>query len=392
MPGDRLQGLLLVGGIALIGIGVVVGVVILVVTLRRRRAAAGAEEPRLSDTFLGTTGTAADERPFAVTPLTGASAPGGPGTADAERPSEARDPGASSFVASRDPQPAPRPAPITSPPVPLVPPASPTEPAAPIRSGWGEIIAAGFEPLEDAGYTTSSFAPPGQSLSETPTVAPRAETVPQPIVEPERSADLTSPPLANPWLGTGPQPPVAEPEAPAAPPTPRTETVPTIVVERVPLAAPAPPPSPVEREPDPLGPEEDPVEREPDPVESDEDRTILLARPGRAPWILVLDTGERIDMPAESVVLGRKLASVEHGVPGVAIPDATKTMSKVHARIDRAGDHWTLTDLGSTNGSSVIEAGGRERLLSSGGSEPIRGRFLLGEAGMILVRNPEARA
>ena len=75
-------------------------------------------------------------------------------------------------------------------------------------------------------------------------------------------------------------------------------------------------------------------------------------------------------------------------VAGVA-PVATKTVSKVHARIDRAGDHWTLTDLGSTNGSAVIGPGGREQPLPSGGSELIRGRFLLGEVGMILVRNPE---
>ena len=106
----------------------------------------------------------------------------------------------------------------------------------------------------------------------------------------------------------------------------------------------------------------------------------------------MLDTGERIDIPAESVVLGRKPASIEHGVPGIRVPDSTKTISKVHARLDRVGEHWTLTDLGSTNGSSVIAGGGREQPLPSGGSEPVRGRFLLGEVGMILVRNPESPA
>jgi len=401
MPGSQWPAWLLIAGLALIGIGVVVAVVVMTLVLVRRQRAAVAAEPRLGGAF-GETGTGTSDRGASPTD----------GTADPESGSS----GGLEHLFVASPADAPRPAPHESQPVARLEPGGPA--ASPAETGWGDIIAAETSHSYDVGYTTSSFAPPGHLLSGTPSVSPRPDAAPQPIVEPAPPAELTSPPLANPWVGTGPQPPAGpsspapgappaapeppapspaaspsqpapEPAAPPSPPAPEptaansTETVPTIAVEHIPLAHPAAPPAPGDRE---TVPESfAPIPRSGE----DEDRTVLVGDAKRAPWLLILDTGERIAIPAESVVLGRKPAAIEHGVPGVVVPDATKTVSKVHARIDRSGEHWTITDLGSTNGCSIIEPGGREKLLPGGGSEVVRGRFLLGEVGMILVRNPE---
>jgi pSer/pThr/pTyr-binding forkhead associated (FHA) protein len=50
----------------------------------------------------------------------------------------------------------------------------------------------------------------------------------------------------------------------------------------------------------------------------------------------------------DSLVVGRD--------PGAAVVLRDQTVSRRHATLDRRGDRWTVTDLGSTNGTSV---GGR---------------------------------
>ncbi len=397
MLGDRLQSVLLVGGVVLIGLGVLVaiGVVVLLV-LRRQRAAttATAAPPRLASVFVGTS-VAADEEAFTLPGATSGSSASAPPGLSSSAPMDAPDgPG--------------------------------REPA------WGAVIDAPREEESTTGlaYTTGSFAPPGPFDSR-PRVAPEPGTMPQPIIVPgavpsavpefvpdalpDRRPDALPEPSAPIPAGTPADvsvevPAAAEPSAAELPAAMPVEPAP---IEAIAMPDYAPPPSydprPAlaaagalldsprtsttsqdESAPFVVQPPVPPASPA-SPAPDDEDRTILLGRTEQAPWLLVLDTGERIAVPADSVVLGRKPALLVQSVPGVTIPDVTKTLSKVHARLDRSGESWVLTDLGSTNGSSVIGAGGGERRLPSGGSEPVRGRFLLGETGMILIRNPEAQ-
>ena len=350
MLDERLQAVLLIGGLVLVGLGVVVGLVLMIVAIVRRQRREPAESPQLGAAFLEPAAGAEDEQPFR-------------------------------FIAERPP----------------------TGEGAGTAPAWSDLFAA----EEEAGGTSSFFAPAVPPRAEAPTVAPHADTVPQPIAPPTRPEEGVAP-LVNPWLGTGPQPPAGEAPVsgrPAAfiasppgaehdalrigpPPSSEAELSPVAAPPaRVPLAdsltltpraAAAQPLVPASSGGDPTA-----------DADGEEDRTVILGRGAPAPWLLVLDTGERIGVPADSVVVGRRTQPVEDGRPGVRIPDATKTVSKVHARLDRLGEHWTISDLGSTNGCTIIGVDGRERRAARDEAEEIRGRFLLGEVGMILVRNPE---
>jgi len=345
VPG--ITDLLLYGGIALIVIGVVVGVVVLIVALVRR-AAARREESADSTAWPQLAPTS----PFAAytPPLTDPSESGSLSAAFVAGPPQPlpEPPGVSTGSA---PEPSARLETPADPPALAAPPGSPVPPVPPASPGTptpAESVSADPSWLEFVGrpddaepfqYTTGSFAIPA--------------------------------PLANPWVQPAAPAPAATPSSPAPPSTQAPAATPP---------TPAPPVTPAPSTPTPPAPEDD------------DDRTVIV--PGRsteppAPWLLILDSGDRVEIRGDSVVVGRKPASIEQGVPGIQLPDPSRTLSKVHARLDRVGEYWTVTDLGSTNGVSVIESG-RERLLPSGGSEPVRGRFLLGEVGLVLIRNPEA--
>ena len=378
----ELQELLLIGGVVLIGLGVLAGLIVLIVALSRR--ARSAEGPDSGSGGRGGSATApelAATSPFAAFQLPEFSDSSSLSGAFVAGPRQS----SPTIQASTDSSEIPPDSDSAA----AVPPLAPTVrvedavPGGPAVSGpsvgtaegapvWRHFLGA-LPESETFLHTTGSFAVPPVvpfanpwSLDEAPAVS-----APAPLPEPEPA---TPEPVAEPEPAT-PEPVAAEPE-------PEPEVA----------AEPAPSIPPGSSAPDPVEP--DPVEPEPElEPEPEDERTILSPRSRViAPWLLILDTGERIEVGGESVVVGRKPASIEHGVPGITIPDSTKTLSKVHARLDRVGDHWTLTDLGSTNGSAIIESGGRERLLARGGSDVIRGRFLLGEVGMVLVRNPEAAA
>lgn len=121
---------------------------------------------------------------------------------------------------------------------------------------------------------------------------------------------------------------------------------------------------------------------------ADEERTVVVDRTPKVVWAIVLDAGDRIPLPESSVVLGRAPGRRFEGVRGLAVPDATKTLSKVHARVDLDGDAWTITDLGSTNGVLIGE-GAAEQTLAANETAPIVGRFVLGELGLRIERIDE---
>ncbi|MBO9578711.1 MAG: FHA domain-containing protein [Microbacteriaceae bacterium] len=114
--------------------------------------------------------------------------------------------------------------------------------------------------------------------------------------------------------------------------------------------------------------------------------TRVIDRGPKGSWRLALDTGETLPLDdLTSVILGRAPGRSLGGIRGLAVPDKTKTLSKVHARLDRDGDTWTVTDLGSTNGVLLGEAGA-ERPLGENETAPLLGRFVLGELGLRVER------
>jgi len=113
-----------------------------------------------------------------------------------------------------------------------------------------------------------------------------------------------------------------------------------------------------------------------------EEHTVLAAH--RRPNItLRLPTGETIALTAAVVVLGRNPTppTDQPGAQTVAIEDATRTVSKTHALLQRTDDGWTITDLSSTNGVLV---GDGDAEIPVGTPTPVTGRFLLGDAELTL--------
>ncbi|WP_196250704.1 FHA domain-containing protein [Cellulomonas sp. JZ18] len=74
----------------------------------------------------------------------------------------------------------------------------------------------------------------------------------------------------------------------------------------------------------------------------------------------------------------------------MALADATRTLSKTHARLELRDGGWWVTDLGSTNGVVLADAGGAERLIAAGEAQRVAGRVRLGDVGMTLERREEA--
>jgi len=199
---------------------------------------------------------------------------------------------------------------------------------------------------------------------------------------------VSPPPPPPPPAPIAPPPPPAPPVQPAppppAPPAPPPPAAPA-------PASPPPPPHPIDdsaSQSSSFAPIEIvPATPETEAAESaQDDHTILVARPPRVVWSLVLDNGAYLPLDSASIVLGRAPGRKVDGNPALAVPDATKTLSKVHARLDRDGEVWTITDLGSTNGV-VVGEGDEERTLGADESAVVDGRFILGELGLRIERS-----
>jgi hypothetical protein len=119
-------------------------------------------------------------------------------------------------------------------------------------------------------------------------------------------------------------------------------------------------------------------------AEADDDlgETIVVDRRPRIRYLLEVEGGPSIPLTADTVVLGRKPAAGEPGTQDVAVPDTTRTLSKVHARLHRGEEGWVITDLESTNGVVVVTPDGTEMLLDRGASAVVEGRFILGKVAM----------
>ncbi|MGO2049287.1 MAG: DUF5684 domain-containing protein [Microbacterium sp.] len=142
---------------------------------------------------------------------------------------------------------------------------------------------------------------------------------------------------------------------------------------------------PIDRAPPPADPAPAPVPSPasaPVPVMS----APAVIAPAPPSWRIVLDDGAGFELTASRVVLGRSPA----GGPDeqlLAVPDATRTLSKTHARLEFDDAGWHLTDLNSTNGSRVVTAGEWSEL-TPGMRVAFSAAFKLGDVGMRITEQP----
>ncbi|WP_062380993.1 FHA domain-containing protein [Demequina pelophila] len=117
-----------------------------------------------------------------------------------------------------------------------------------------------------------------------------------------------------------------------------------------------------------------------------DDRTQVSARQREA-WELVTGDGAVYPFDAATVVVGRRgLRPVAQAGGRVEISDATKTISKSHARLSLEGGRWTVEDLGSTNGTLLVGADGRERRVEAGTRAVVADVLLLGDVEVRIRR------
>ena len=98
-------------------------------------------------------------------------------------------------------------------------------------------------------------------------------------------------------------------------------------------------------------------------------------------WQLVPASGSPIALSADVAILGRRPAA-DPAFPGaqlVAVADDARTVSKTHARIERRGEHWLVTDLDSTNGVLIATLMGEEVEIEPGTELAAGERFFLGD-------------
>ncbi|MCR2784270.1 MULTISPECIES: FHA domain-containing protein [unclassified Microbacterium] len=266
--------------------------------------------------------------------------------------------------------------------------------------GWGSARWIGLPPKVAQPTLTAPPAPPAASpftlgapaapLGAPPHGAPPLPAAPLPAPGPLRGAvppgaapavpapAVPSPPAigGNPWAPPPPPAPASSsrPAAPAAPPVPPVvAAAPVAAVAATPVSAAAPPVPVPAALPTPVAAV--------DQVAADDldERTVLAAR-RIGGWSLALPGGARVALTADTVVLGRNpVAPGEHaGAQVVAVDDATRTVSKTHALLQRRDAGWVVTDLASTNG---VFLGDESEVAGSAGVSDV---FFLGDARLEL--------
>lgn len=137
--------------------------------------------------------------------------------------------------------------------------------------------------------------------------------------------------------------------------------------------------------PDPWAPRPAPALTARAPSVDDVEVTVKSEPPTFAPWTLALDDGRVFVVRARSVVVGRRPAALVPGVQALAVADATRTLSRTHARLDLVEGIWRVTDLGSTNGVLVTDADGGQKKAEPGDPTPVCGYVAFGSVEARLV-------
>lgn len=258
-------------------------------------------------------------------------------------------------------------------------PAAAAAPATrPVLSGpLGSETEAEYARLAAEPFEAPPAAPLGHAASAEP-FSWTAASQPAPDPAPER---VVVPPPVHP-VAAAPAPaqapaPVAPPAA-APPATAPPATAPPAAAVELPAA-----PVSAGHKPTGITARYDPI-----PLDDDLDRTVVVHRPQRTGWVLELPDGERLELSAADVIVGRR-PEVQGESQVLAIPDPTRTLSKTHARLRFDGEQWTVEDLGSTNGVVLLRDGGVEDELSPHQPVPTTERLLLGELEVRLSRSDE---
>ena len=110
-------------------------------------------------------------------------------------------------------------------------------------------------------------------------------------------------------------------------------------------------------------------------TDDDLDSTVVVTR--AALWVLELPGGQLHELQGDDIVLGRKPVAID-GSEVLVVQDPTRTLSKSHARLRRAGDGWTIEDLNSTNGVFMMTEAGEQVELHAGQPVPVTGELLIG--------------
>lgn len=100
----------------------------------------------------------------------------------------------------------------------------------------------------------------------------------------------------------------------------------------------------------------------------------VVAAP-RCVWMLELEDGRRFELAARDVLVGRRPASTVAAT--LQIDDATETLSSSHARLRWDRGRWTVEDLHSTYGVSVLVTD-REIVAPPGVATPVQEYLRLG--------------
>ncbi len=208
------------------------------------------------------------------------------------------------------------------------------------QTAWGAPLAAGPGAVPPP--------PPSPSGGAVPPVPVYAAPVPPPPAAPAPSfAAAPPPPPAAPAFV--PAPPPAPVAAPVPPPPPAPSFAETPVVPAAPAAASVVP-------------------------SLDLESTRLSPPLANATWVVELPDGRRMPV-AGALSFGRDPIADSAAPNTVLVPvdDPLKSMSKTHARIDLIAGEVFVTDLHSTNGTSVREPGGAAISLAPGVAHRLTG-------------------
>lgn len=240
--------------------------------------------------------------------------------------------------------------------------AAPAAPAAPAVSVAPEVPAASA-PSADEAVQESPTAPP--VFSYTPAViaapAPAPAAPPAPIEMPEELSVRVEQAAGAPARAAAPLiDSVPDFSSPAAPPAAvAAAAAASVVLDEQQGESPAPQPA---------------------DDDDDMDATVISGRRNKA-WVFETESGQRVPLSAELVLLGRNPAPIADHPDAqlITVRDAGRTVSKTHASVQLQGSAWVITDLNSTNGVYVLDAEGAENELEPGIATEIAGRFVLGE-------------
>lgn len=257
----------------------------------------------------------------------------------------------------------------------------------PLRVAAGLVRLAGLEtPVEAAAPAPGPTSPPPSSPPSSPPTAlpPRLELVPDPLTD---EIDLPAPedeaPTDDDALGEPPSwtPPAAVPPLPPAPTVPPPPPPPLPTIPPLPPVPPPPgPPSAPEWDdalteqipatPPPPAPEPEP-EPEPGP-EPEPESEPSWERPGPVAH-LSFSSGNEIDVDGLVVIgrapgAGRFPADEEPMLVTVPSPHAEISSTHLEVRPGTGDDHGmaVVTDLGSTNGTLLVQPGQRPEELRPG--------------------------